>query len=286
VKAKDKTHVAAKAWDEDARGVWARHVTARRTLETVVPVFEKAGIEVLAVKGIVTAYTLYAEPAERPLSDVDVRIRPEDFERAAGVAEEAGWPVVQWQPGYGSFVLFIGTLGLNVDVESVIGAPGLCKLSIGEMLSRAKRGLHGSNAWVPELHDHAVLLCVNVFKDKLALAAPWALEDVRRIAEADGFVAGTFVERARAAKIASIAWIVADWMVREKKSVAWARVKAKLGGERAPRPLYAWAFRRLQERAPRSMVTRLLARVGPDDPGMWMEGLWRAGEIEMGRLRK
>ena len=70
--------------------------------------------------------------------------------------------------------------------------------------------------------------------------------------------------------IASIAWIVADWMVREKKSDAWAEVKKKLGGERAPR----------------SMVTRLLARVGPDDPGMWMEGLWRAGEIEIGRIRK
>jgi hypothetical protein len=39
-----------------------------------------------AVKGVVTAYWLYEEPTERPIGE-DVRIRPEDFRRAARAFE-------------------------------------------------------------------------------------------------------------------------------------------------------------------------------------------------------
>jgi hypothetical protein len=260
--------------------VWARQITAYRALETVARRFEEAGIETLAVKGVVTASLLYAEPTERPMGDVDLRIRPEDFKRAAHVAGEAGWRVGEWKPTYKAFVLNMS--GLGVDVESFVGAPGLCALSVGEMLSRATRGVAGVDVRVPELHDHAVLLCVNVFKDKFTFAMPWALEDARRIVEAEGFDPERFVERARRAKIACIAWIVADWMKREKGSAPWASVKEKLGGERAPRPLYASAFRRLQERAPESVAARLLARVGPDDLGMRVRGLAAAVAFEIG----
>ncbi len=254
-------------------------MTAHRALERVARTFEEAGIETLAVKGIVTVSMLYRDPTERPMGDVDLRIRPEDFERAAGVARKAGFRIGEWKPAYKAFVINMD--GLGVDVESFVGAPGLCALSIGEMLSRATRGVAGADVRVPELHDHAVLLCVNVFKDKFALAFPWSLEDVRRIVELEGFDADRFVERARRAKIGCIAWIVADWMKREKGSAAWASVKAKLGGERAPRPLYAWAFRKLQERAPESLATRLLTRAGPDDMGMRALGLMKAIAFEM-----
>ncbi len=267
----------ATGWD--ARAVWARQLTAYRALEAVAQRFEGAGIEALAVKGIVTASTLYAEPSERPMGDVDLRIRPQDFARAARVARDAGWRIGEWKPGYKAFVLNMG--GLGVDVESFIGAPGLCALSIDEMLSRATRGVAGLDVRIPELHDHAVLICVNVFKDKLALAAPWALEDARRIVETKGFDEDLFVDRARRAKITCIAWIVADWMKRERGSAAWTSVKAKLGGERAPRPLYARMFRTLQERAPGSLATRLMARAGPDDVGMRVGGLVRAVAFEL-----
>jgi hypothetical protein len=272
------TEPGAAAWDP--RAVWARQVTAHRALERVTRTFEEAGIETLAVKGVVTSCSLYEDPTERPMGDVDLRIRPEDFERAAGVARRAGWRIGDWKPTYKAFVIDMD--GLGVDVESFIGAPGFCALSIAEMLSRATRGCGGADARVPELHDHAVLLCVNVFKDKFALAFPWSLEDVRRIVELEAFDEDRFIEGARRARITCIAWIVADWMKREKESAAWARVKAKLGGERAPRPLYAWAFRRLQERAPESLATRLLARAGPDDVGMRVAGLVTAATFEVG----
>jgi hypothetical protein len=268
------------ATEWDARAVWARQLSAYRALGTVVRRFDDAGIATLAVKGVVTASMLYREPTERPMGDVDLRIRPEDFERAATVAREAGWRIGEWKPAYKAFVVNMD--GLGVDVESSIGAPGLCALSIGEMISRATRGVAGVDVRVPDLHDHAVLLCVNVFKDKFTLAAPWALEDARRIVEAETFDADRFIERARHAKIACIVWIVADWMTRERGSAAWASIRGKLGPERAPRPLYAWAFRKLQERAPESLATRLLARAGPDDLGMRLRGLATAIAFEIG----
>jgi Uncharacterised nucleotidyltransferase len=263
----------------DARAVWATHVTARRALEIVANGFERAGIDVLAVKGIVTSELLYREPTERPMGDVDVRIRAEDFQRAGEVAKGLEWTIYEWKPAYGAFVLIVEELGVTVDVESVIGAPGLCGLSIAEMLERATRGIGEIDVRVPEIHDHAVLLCVNMFKDKMR-SSPWALEDVRRIVEVDGFDADRFAERARRAKVASIVWIVADWMVREKGSAAWGRIRDRLGGRTAPRPVYAWAFRRLMERAPKAMVTRVLARVAADDPRMWIGALARAVLLE------
>ncbi len=270
-----------------ARGVWARQVTASRALETVVKRFDRAGIDTLAVKGVVTTHTLYRDTTERPMTDADVRIRPGDFRAAARVARnETGWRIEEWRPAYGAFVLRVPGLDITVDVESVIGAPGMCSLSIGEMLSRATRGAGGVDVRVPELHDHALLMSVNVFKDKLALAAPWALEDARRIVEAEEFDIDLFVDRARRAKVACVAWIVADWMVRKEESATWGRIRQKLGAERAPRPLYAWSFRRLQERAPEALATRVLARVAADYPGMWVGALGHAVAMASSRTTR
>lgn len=60
---------------------WARHVMHLRAARTFIEACEAEGIPVLPVKGIVTAYTLYEDPAERALRDVDVRIRPQDYVR-------------------------------------------------------------------------------------------------------------------------------------------------------------------------------------------------------------
>jgi hypothetical protein len=256
------------------------HLAARSALVDATKLLSHATIPSLAVKGAVTAHSLYGDPGERPLGDVDLRIRPRDFRRAAHAFESCGWRVVDWKPAYGAFVAELGSV--CVDVESVIGAPGLCALSVDEMLTRAE-GLAGTEVRVPELHDHAVVLCVNVFKDKFALALPWAIEDVRRIGEARGFSADRFVARARYARIACLAWIVADWMARKKGSAGWGRVKERLGGERAPRPLYAWALRRLEETAPKSLATRLLARGAADDLAMRVLGWRRAVELELSK---
>jgi len=61
--------------------MWAMHVAARRRARRGHEAAREAGVPALAVKGVVTAYSLYREPTERPIGDVDIRIRPEDFRR-------------------------------------------------------------------------------------------------------------------------------------------------------------------------------------------------------------
>jgi hypothetical protein len=280
VKPKEAFHDRESSGTEP-RAIWATQVTAVRALETVVRGFEGARIDVLAVKGIITARLLYRDPIERPMGDVDVRIRAEDAARALEVAKWEGWRVAENKPSYGAFVLFVEELGVSVDVESVLGAPGLCALSIAEMLERAPRGIAGLDVRFPEIHDHAILLAINVFKDKLALASPWAIEDARRIVELSEFDASVFVERVLHAKVAAIVWMVADWIVRERKSEVWAQIRLRLGGERGPRPLYARALGRLMQKAPTGMATRVLARMGSDDPRMWLGAVARAASLEL-----
>ena len=53
-----------------------------------------------------------------------------------------------------------------VEVETSVGPPGLCGLAVDTMIAHATRGAEGHLE--PELHEHALLLAVNVFKDKLA----------------------------------------------------------------------------------------------------------------------
>jgi hypothetical protein len=267
---------------EDPRGVWASHLTARRVLELVVPALEKAGVPALVAKGVVTAQTLYDDAAQRPIGDIDLKVRPEDLSSAARIAREEGWSIVEWKPAYGSFVFFVEELAVSVDVEAYVGPPGMCALTVADMLSRAQRWEPGAGVFIPEIHDHAVLLCVNTFKDKLSMAFSWSLEDVVRIAVAKEFDPGRFVERARSAKVACLAWIVADWMAREKKSEAWSEIRKRLGGDHPPRELYARAFRRVSRVAPEGLVARVLARIAADDPRMWGLSLWRAALWEAG----
>jgi hypothetical protein len=268
----------------DGRAVWAKHVMARNALVAATRLLADQGVPSLAVKGAVTAYMLYRDPAERPVSDVDLRIRPDDFRRSVRAFEQAGWSIRDWKPMYGAFVAELA--GVCIDVESVVGAPGLCGLSIQEMLSRASERLAGTEVPVPEIHDHAVLLVVNVFKDKLLGAAPWAIEDVRRIVEVSEFDTARFAALAWRAKVAGIAWLVADWMVREHGSGGWSAVREKLGGRRGPRPVYAMLFRWLLKRTkPDGLVVRVTARLGADAADMWMGALGRAVAVEWGGLR-
>jgi Uncharacterised nucleotidyltransferase len=290
----------------DKRATWAMHMAARTALLAATKLLEEAGVPSVAVKGVVTAYWLYEDPTERPIGDVDLRIRPEDFRRAARAFRAAGWRIVDWKPAYGAFVAQLR--GVCVDVESVIGAPGLCGLSVAEMMGRAAEvdGRSGSGLGafvgvgvgktearvrVPETHDHAVVLTVNVFKDKLRAAAPWAIEDVRRVVGAPGFDTGRFIDVARRGQVAGIAWIIADWMGRELGSDRWARIREGLGGESGPRPVYSWVFRWLlgREVGPKAegLGLRLVTRLGRDGVGAWTGAgaLGKAMIFECGRSK-
>src|SRR5258708_7564750 len=116
---------------------WAHHVVHLRAARTFIEACEADGIPVLPVKGIVTAYTLYDDPAERAISDVDVRIRPRDYERVGQLARRRGWRFVEVKRAYKNYVLEVE--GVLVDVECHVGPPHVCSLRIEDMLARSTR---------------------------------------------------------------------------------------------------------------------------------------------------
>jgi hypothetical protein len=208
--------------------VWLTHVVAERVLETVASALAEGGIPVLPVKGVVTARRLYADVAERPIRDVDVRVRRRDFVRAWRIGRRLGW--------HKKDVVLLGQVlwsvdGFEVDVKSAWGPPGLCALSADELFDRAENhGEHGGPARMePEWNDHALLLVLNVFKDGL-VTTPWAVEDLRRVVAQEGVDPGVLASRARAGGVASALWIVADWMADVQGVSAWRAVRDRVGG--------------------------------------------------------
>jgi hypothetical protein len=255
---------------DDRVATWAHHQFATRALHDVLRMADAEGIEVLPVKGIVLAHRLYSGVEERPLADVDLRIRPEDMGAFADGARHRGWVVRRPSRQLGALEFRLHrTL---VEVETTIGPPGLCSIGVAEMLDRSTLGVGqlGFEHREPELHDHALLLCVNVFKDKLVNAPPWAREDLVRISLEDGFSPEVLRSRAADAGLSTLVAIVARWLGEDERAAQWREVRDRLG---ASRPLYAAAYMTLVHRAPRGLLLAVLARVASDEPAARIRAL-------------
>jgi hypothetical protein len=111
----------------------------------------------------------------------------------------------------------------------------------------------------PELHDHALHLCVNAFKDRLVLGHRWVREDLLRIARLPGFSPEVMSTRASEARLETLVWVVADWLADD--GAGWRRLTSLL---RPPRPRYAFAYRRLVHRSPASPIMSVMARAASD----------------------
>ncbi len=251
----------------------ARHAHARLALERVLGVCQKAGIDVLPVKGILTAHLFYADPGQRPIQDIDLRVRPRDLGPIRRAGAGAGWRQLSRSMAYGT--LGFDVLGFLVEFESHVGPPGLCGLSIDQMLRRATPCVDpfGMPHLQPEIHDHALLGCVNAFKDKIVDAPPWALRDLEIVPGQAGFSPQRLAALARECGTTSIVWIVASWLASASDSSSWREVREQLGSA-APRRAYAQVFNRaIRARHPQRQVLRLLARAGSDDRSQRMLAL-------------
>jgi hypothetical protein len=237
---------------------------------------EQAGVPLLPVKGVVTGRWLYEDVAERPIVDVDVRIRPEDFSTVRGLGQRAGWRCSKVIWTYRSLVYEF--VPLSLDVESYVGPPGLCALEVGTMMARAtlREIAPGLRVRVPELHDHCVLLVVNAFKDKLSTARQGALADLERIVCQPDFRQEVLVERLVEARVATLAWVVASWMETQRGSARWGALRAALETRTRTRRRYARLFANWAIEHSGSMRLRLLARAAADGRSMRVHALGRA----------
>ena len=240
---------------------WARHEHARTVLEEVLLVCKKSGIEVVAVKGVLTARWLYQDPSERWIQDIDLRVAPRDLRRLKEAGSRAGWEILDWSPVYRNIVFRVQ--GLMAEFEGHIGPRGVAALPVSEFLARATEHVapFGFSHLQPELHDHALLLILNVFKDKIVEASEGAVQDLERVAALKDFDPERLAALAKRANVSTIAFLVAEWLVGVRGASAWQPVLRALG--RPPRRHFAALFRRLMP-WPDSLGLRLLARAASD----------------------
>ncbi len=265
---------------------WILQAKGARVAARVVRLLEGAEVPALVVKGIATAHLLYADPAQRPVSDVDLRIPPFAFRRAREVIEHSGFSVRWHSKAYDNLVFDVE--GVPVDLEAHIGPPGLCRLTVFDLLARGRRlSIGGELVRIPETTDHALYSAVNLFKDKIEAASPWAREDFRRLIIANDFNNLDFIKRAECASMAAIVASVLTYFTTDEDA-AVAAMASELLGRLSPPGFAARAHRAVltaTRSAPTSFVARIAARAGSDDPRQWLGALRAAASFEREKRR-
>jgi hypothetical protein len=138
--------------------------------------------------------------------------------------------------------------GAYVDLESTLGPPGLCAITVDDVLRRGESRVEpfGTPYVWPEFTDHALILVLNAFKDGL-LTPEWSIEDLRRLPAHRDFDIDALVRRAVDGGVRSALWLVADWMSEEQRCAAWRPVREAIGPE-PPNRVVGAAFRTLRRR--------------------------------------
>jgi hypothetical protein len=241
---------------------WVHYRAAVHALREVVEALREAHVEVLPVKGIVTAHWLYDDIADRPMSDVDLRVRPRDFRRALAVGRKRGWLRVHHTPRFWDAAFVVNDI--LIELEGTIGPPGLCALGVDELFSRAtvRTAPLGFEHFEPEEYDHAVVLCLNAFKDRLDGLTPWALRDLERLPRVE-LDPRTMASRCIRARVATPVWIVSDWLARARGVEWWSEVRDALG-PRPSRPVYERLYARSRARRMHPVGALLLTSAGAD----------------------
>jgi hypothetical protein len=274
--------LTSRSFDEP-RARWLRQMAAWETFGRVASVLARDGIPILPIKGLVTSRALYDEPPPR-LGDIDVELRPRDFALAQRRAREHGW-FVKREPVMRQVIWKVDEW--EVDVKCAIGPPGLCRVSVEDVMARAVRATDplGVACWEPEINDHALVLAINAFKDGLR-SSPWALEDLRRIARHRQFDSAVFAGRAREGRVATAMWVVADWLEREHDAAEWGRVRDRIG-ERPPSPRVAWTYDRWRSmQCPPKLGLFVVASASDEGPA-FVAGLgWAAAGVAVARAER
>lgn len=219
---------------------WAAREATLAAARRFVERMERSGVVCVPVKGVVLAPALYARAADRRYGDVDVLVRPRDFARVVAIARRERWPRVWDSKGLGVVNVLVD--GVPVDVAAFVGPLGTTAFGVDGVVRRATRATAplGFPHLAIEVHDHALLMAIDAFKDKLGAAKPHAREDLVRLAAQPDFQPAALAARAREARLETMLGVVAAWVLSGGASPPWGEVLARL--ER--RPLRArWAAR-------------------------------------------
>ncbi|HJM43191.1 MAG TPA: nucleotidyltransferase family protein [Nitrospinota bacterium] len=124
------------------------------------------GVPVILLKGIVLVETLYEDPGLRPLSDVDIMVRPEDVQKTRTVLIEMGFE--PWE-NFGDH-LERGPLVIELhvsfsDTDRIDRRRHTAQLEIEAIWERARPDPTGApHVFQLALEDHLLYLCRHLLK--------------------------------------------------------------------------------------------------------------------------
>lgn len=146
----------------------------RATAAEAVKVFAGAGIATMLLKGISYAGWLYADPGERPMSDVDLLVRRRDHARAVtllvGLGYRRAGPAIQRSPRHHAVTM--KRTGAAVDLHRSPAQQGRIAIPMGEVWRRARPA-----PWIaggplhPEPVDELLLHLANLARSDLIVPA-------------------------------------------------------------------------------------------------------------------
>ncbi|MBL8678860.1 MAG: nucleotidyltransferase family protein [Myxococcales bacterium] len=244
----------------DPHAIVAIHSQARFALRVLLEALRARRVLAAPVKGIVTAGWLYPSVSERPISDVDVRVAPSALDLVLAIAKQNRWTIAKNDDVYRSLEIVIE--GVTFDIETHFGALGMSSLDTTAALARGTRTTEtfGVEHCRLTVHDHALLLALNVLKDRVGESAPWAVEDLVRVAREPTFDPDKLAAIAWSAANASALWAIATWLSETRASAPWGDVARAIGS--VPREAYATRVReKLAKASSRTALDRAERRV-------------------------
>jgi len=141
-----------------------------------------SGISVMPVKGALLQYWLYDDPTERPLTDVDLLVLPEDLEPAVKQLESAGYRSLG-RPSFGPVVLQT-PFGLALDLHPSLFDGARYRLRTEELFARSTEDsrLYAVPVQLPSALDVYAHLIGKFGSDHLDARATGRVDEIARMA--------------------------------------------------------------------------------------------------------
>jgi Uncharacterised nucleotidyltransferase len=160
----------------------ARNLALFESARAILDEAEARGVALLPLKGLALAEPLYGDVAARPMSDLDIAVRPEELARACDMLPHLGWRRLfperaRYSPRHGHDVAFTDEAGhvleLHYRLYHELGADAevapLFERSLSvELLGRARR--------IPSWDDHFFLVAVHAATHAFGESASWIVD--------------------------------------------------------------------------------------------------------------
>ena len=163
-------------------------VLARDVVGRIARALGEQGIDVMPLKGVLLHALVYHDPRERPMSDVDLLVRPQHLSRAEDLLVRRNYA----KRGRGargiSVLLTDPATRIDVDLHAHLFPPGLFRLRTEDVFARATVSAAelGASVHVPDARDLYAHLVGHFVHGRHGAEDAVHLEDFRRTATVFG----------------------------------------------------------------------------------------------------